>query len=196
MVVLGQLTVLKVVLCWVSWGPYILVDGLASRIQISCPQLKHARLGIYPTELTTQYLMPIPHDNIPQAPPNLNMLVQYLIPIPHWSTQCKHAGPIIHPTKHNWPKYSYNISYQSHTALLGIDPPYINMPVQPLRALPSPTYCHGSLMDSNGTFFWHGTEHCLLVLLDFFPTGFVQNTSDSIGIMHWTSLESDGVWCV
>jgi len=40
-------------------------------------------------------------------------------------------------------------------------------------------------------FFWHGTEHCLLVLLDFFPMGFVQNTSDSVGIMHQTPLESD-----
>ena len=50
--------------------------------------------------------------------------------------------------------------------------------------------------DSDGTFFWHGTEHCLLVQLDFFPMGFVQNTSDSIGIMHRTLLESDGVGCV
>jgi hypothetical protein len=29
-----------------------------------------------------------------------------------------------------------------------------------------------------------------------FPTGFVQNTSDSVGIMHRTLLESDGVRCV
>ena len=65
--------ILKVVLCWVGQGPYILVDGLASRIQISHPQLKHARLGIYPTELTTQYLMLILH------------------PSPTW---LKHASPI------------------------------------------------------------------------------------------------------
>ena len=50
---------------------------------------------------------------------------------------------------------------------------------------------HWTPLDSDGTFFWHGTEHCLLVLPDFFPTGFVQNTSNSIGIMHQTLLESD-----
>jgi len=128
MVVLGQPTVLKVVLCWVGWGLYILVDGSASRIQISRPQLKHARPGIYPTELTNQYLMPIPHDNIPQAPPNLNMPVQYLIPIPHRSTWCKHTGPIIHPTKHNT-----KIFLQYFLPIpCCIDPPYRNMLVQPL----------------------------------------------------------------
>jgi len=127
MVVLGWLTVLKVVLCWVGWGPYILVDGSASRIQISCPQLKHARPGIYPTKLTNQYLMLIPHDNIPQAPPDLNMPVQYLIPIPHRSTWCKHTGPIIHPTKHNKIFLQYFLPIPCC-----IDPPYRNMLVQPL----------------------------------------------------------------
>jgi hypothetical protein len=59
-----------------------------------------------------------------------------------------------------------------------------------MRTLSSPTYSHGSPMDSDGIFLGRGLS---IVCLSYwtFSHGFCPNTSDSIGIMHRTLLESD-----
>jgi hypothetical protein len=49
-------------------------------------------------------------------------------------------------------------------------------------------------LDSDGTFFWHGTEHCLLVLPEFFPRVLSkthQTPSDSCIGLRWSLMESD-----